>query len=224
MYDIPFDRSFLQLSNGIRHVMPSTDRKLELTAKLSMAQPVSQPAVCSNGLTIPGQTLNSTHSWPWNYMEMNRQLPAAAALLSVNTTPWGRDSSVVVATRYGLDGPGIESRCGNEIFRTHPERPWGPPSLLYNGYRVFPGVKAAGAWRLPPTPSSVEVEEREKLYPYSASGPTWPVLGWPLPLYLTPPFPFINMMWVFVVRRASLDTGDKKNFCFCQAIIQQLEH
>jgi len=33
MYDIPFDRSFLQLSNGIRHVMPSTDRKLELTAK-----------------------------------------------------------------------------------------------------------------------------------------------------------------------------------------------
>jgi hypothetical protein len=30
--------------------MPSTDRKLELTAKASMAQPVSQPAVCSNGL------------------------------------------------------------------------------------------------------------------------------------------------------------------------------
>jgi len=50
MYDIPFDRSFLQLSNGIRHVIPSTDRKLELTAKASMAQPVSQPAVCSNGL------------------------------------------------------------------------------------------------------------------------------------------------------------------------------
>jgi len=32
--------------------MPSTDRKLELTAKASkasMAQPVSQTAVCSNG-------------------------------------------------------------------------------------------------------------------------------------------------------------------------------
>jgi len=50
VYDIPFDRSFLQLSNGIRHVMPSTERKLELTVKASMAQPVSQPAVCSNGL------------------------------------------------------------------------------------------------------------------------------------------------------------------------------
>jgi len=50
MYDVPFDRSFLQLLNGIRHVMPSTDRKLELTAKASMSQPVSQPAVCCNGL------------------------------------------------------------------------------------------------------------------------------------------------------------------------------
>jgi len=30
--------------------MPYTDRKLELTAKASMAQPVSQPAVCCNGL------------------------------------------------------------------------------------------------------------------------------------------------------------------------------
>jgi hypothetical protein len=50
MYDIPFDRSFLQLSNGIRHVMPYTDTKPELTAKASMAQPVSQPAVYANGL------------------------------------------------------------------------------------------------------------------------------------------------------------------------------
>jgi hypothetical protein len=51
MYDIPFDRSFLQLSNGIRRVMPSTDPKPELTAKSSMAQPVSQPAVYANGLS-----------------------------------------------------------------------------------------------------------------------------------------------------------------------------
>ena len=50
MFHIPFDGSFLQLSNGIRHVMPSTDRKLELKAKASMAQPVSQPALCCNGL------------------------------------------------------------------------------------------------------------------------------------------------------------------------------
>jgi hypothetical protein len=35
---------------------------------------------------------------------------------------------------------------GGAIFRTRPDRPWGPPSLLYDGYRVFPGGKAAGAW------------------------------------------------------------------------------
>jgi hypothetical protein len=55
-----------------------------------------------------------------------------------------RDSSVSIATRYGLDAPGIESRWG-EIFYTRSDWPWGPPSLLYNGYRVLPGVKAAGA-------------------------------------------------------------------------------
>jgi hypothetical protein len=34
---------------------------------------------------------------------------------------------------------------GSEIFRTRPDRSRGPPNLLYNGYRVFPGGKAAGA-------------------------------------------------------------------------------
>ena len=60
-------------------------------------------------------------------------------------TGGGRDSSVGIATRCGLDGPGVEPH-GGEIFRTRPDRPWGPPSLLYNGYRVFPGGKVAGAW------------------------------------------------------------------------------
>jgi len=32
----------------------------------------------------------------------------------------GRDSAVGIATRYGLDGPGIESRCGRDF--THPSR------------------------------------------------------------------------------------------------------
>jgi len=36
---------------------------------------------------------------------------------------------------------------GGEIFRNRPDRPWGPPILLYNGYRVVPGGKAAGTWR-----------------------------------------------------------------------------
>jgi len=49
---------------------------------------------------------------------------------------------VGIATRYELDGPGIESRWGGgENFRSRPDRPWGPPSPLYNGYRVFPEGK-----------------------------------------------------------------------------------
>jgi len=46
-----------------------------------------------------------------------------------------------------------------EIFFTCPDRPWGPPSLLYNRYRVIPGGKAAGTWRWSPTPPGVEVKE-----------------------------------------------------------------
>jgi hypothetical protein len=46
---------------------------------------------------------------------------------------------------------------GGEIFRTCPDRPWGPPSLLYNGYRVFPGVKRPGHGAEHPPPSSPEV-------------------------------------------------------------------
>jgi hypothetical protein len=38
-------------------------------------------------------------------MEMSRQLHAAAVLRSVNTPSWGLDSSVGIATHYGLDGP-----------------------------------------------------------------------------------------------------------------------
>ena len=72
---------------------------------------------------------------------------------------------------------------GGEIFRTRPDRPWGPPSLLYNGYRVsFPGVKRPGRGADHPPPSSAEVEGEVELYICFASGPSWLVLWGPLPL------------------------------------------
>jgi hypothetical protein len=69
----------------------------------------------------------------------NREMRAIHYFLYYYYYYVGRDSSVGIATRYELDGPGIESRWGGEIFSTHPDRPWGLPSLLYNGYRVIPG-------------------------------------------------------------------------------------
>ena len=69
----------------------------------------------------------------------------------------GPGSSVGIATGQGLDGPGIEPRWV-EIFRICLDRRWGTPSLLYNGYRVFPGgKKRQGREADPSLPSSAVV-------------------------------------------------------------------
>ena len=45
--------------------------------------------------------------------------------------------------------PSLASR-----FSARPDRPWGPPSLLYNGYRVFPGGKVRPGRAADHSPSS----------------------------------------------------------------------
>jgi hypothetical protein len=52
----------------------------------------------------------------------------------------GPSSSVGIATDYRLAVRG-SNPGGGEIFCTCPDQPWGPPSLLYDGYRVFLGGK-----------------------------------------------------------------------------------
>ena len=83
----------------------------------------------------------------------------------------------------GTDCPGIKFRWGR--YFPHPSRPTlglnQPPTQWV--LAVFPGGKAAGEGSWLSTPSSAEVKGRVELYPCSPSGPTWPVLGWPLPLY-----------------------------------------
>jgi len=68
----------------------------------------------------------------------------------------GPDSSVGITSGYGLDGPGIESRW-RETFYTRPDQPWSPPSLLYNGYRGFPGGKEWLGRDADPSPTSSAV-------------------------------------------------------------------
>jgi hypothetical protein len=93
----------------------------------------------------------------------------------------GRNNSVGISTLYGLDDTGIESLvgggCGARFFSSVQIGPCGPPSLLYNEYRVFPGVKGPGRGVDQPPLSSAEVEGRVELYIRSPSGPSWPVIG-----------------------------------------------
>ena len=58
---------------------------------------------------------------------------------------------------------------GGEIFRTRLDRPWSPPSLLYNG-RVVAGGKGPGRGVNHPPLSSAEVKERVGLYFFSSLG------------------------------------------------------
>jgi len=94
---------------------------------------------------------------------------------SVVYTFGSRDSIVSMVTRYGLDGPGIESRWGARYSAPVQTGSEAQPASYTMGTRVFPGGKVAGAWRWPPTPSSSEVKERVELYLYSPSRSSWPV-------------------------------------------------
>jgi hypothetical protein len=76
-------------------------------------------------------------------------------------------SSVGIATGYGLDGPGVESPWEWD-FPHCPDRPWGPPSLPYNGYRVFPVGRKRPGREAGPLPLLVPRSKiRVELYLYS---------------------------------------------------------
>jgi hypothetical protein len=57
----------------------------------------------------------------------------------------GRDCVVHTATRYGLDGPRIESQWGAKFSAPVHFGPGAHPASCKKGTGSFPGVKAAGA-------------------------------------------------------------------------------
>jgi hypothetical protein len=67
------------------------------------------------------------------------------------TNEWlgvNRYSSVGIATRYGLNGPGIESCLGEgEVVRNRPDAPWCPPYLRYKRYWDILLYKVTGTLR-----------------------------------------------------------------------------
>ena len=118
---------------------------------------------------------------------MPRRLPWASfpifCSLFILSMVWAADRAVNITQiivdwgssrcSYGLDGPGIESRWGLDFsHQSWPALgPTQPPVQRVPGFS--PGVKAAGAWRWPSTPSSAEVKERVELYFHS---PVWELM------------------------------------------------
>jgi hypothetical protein len=56
----------------------------------------------------------------------------------------GRDSSVDITTRYGLGGPGIESRWGAKFYALVQTGPGSHPASYTLGTETFPQVKLPG--------------------------------------------------------------------------------
>jgi hypothetical protein len=70
----------------------------------------------------------------------------------------GPGSSVGIATDYGLDGPGIESRWGARFFAHVQTGPGANPTSCTMGTESLPGVKRPWLDADHPPPSSAEVE------------------------------------------------------------------
>ena len=79
----------------------------------------------------------------------------------------GRNSSVGIATRYGLDGPGIESRLEEKLSAPLQTGPGAHPVSCTMGTGSYPGVKRPCRGADPPTLIfSAEVLNWVELYLY----------------------------------------------------------
>ena len=120
---------------------------------------------------------------------------------------------------------------GGEIFRTSPDRPWGPPSLMYSEYRVFPGVKSGRGVTLTPHHLLVPWSRKSRaipliplwavrpvqslsactvqLYLYSPSGPygmyrvSVPVQGCTLPYFCLTVSIKPHLKWFIIISKAN---------------------
>ena len=86
------------------------------------------------------------------------------------TIPWGPGSVVSIATDYGLDGPGIESRWGARFSAPVQTGPGAHPAFCTMGTGSFLGVKSGRGVTLTPHPL---------LVPWSRKGRAIPL---PLPM------------------------------------------
>jgi hypothetical protein len=97
---------------------------------------------------------------------------------SITVLSVGRNSSVCVATRCGLNDYGSCRRGGGVNFRTRGALSWDPRSLLNNGYRVsFSRLKWPGRG-IGHTPYLLLRFKKIREYLYCLSGPPHCVVEW----------------------------------------------
>ena len=98
------------------------------------------------------------------------------SLGTVSIVTMGRDSSVGIATAYGLDGPGIESRWEARFSAPVQNGPRAHPASYTIGTGLFwGGGNGPGRGLDHPPPSSAQVNERVELYISSPSALSWRV-------------------------------------------------
>jgi len=71
----------------------------------------------------------------------------------------GRDCVISIATRHGLDFPGIESQWGSKFSAPVHTGPGAHAASYTMGTRFFPGVKRSYVGVDHPPPPSIEVKE-----------------------------------------------------------------
>ena len=94
------------------------------------------------------------------------------------------DSSVGIATRCGLDGPGIESRCRRDFFAPVQTCPVTHSASCTKGTGSFPEVKRSGRGVKHPPPFNAKLK-KEYIYTHPPRGLRGLFWG-DLHLYLTP--------------------------------------
>jgi len=90
---------------------------------------------------------------------------------------------------------------GGEIFRTCPDRSWGSPSLLYNGYWVFPVGKERPGRDADPSPPSRAAVMKEQSYtstpPMGRTACTEPQCLYKGDFYL---YPFYHVLYLSMMK------------------------
>jgi len=140
-------------------------------------------------------------------LQISGQVSIAFQKFSISEllTVFPYESSVVGLTiGYGLDGQG-SNPSGHEIFRTYPDGPWGQPSLLYNGYRVFPGVKSGRGVTLTPHPHVVPWSWKSRAIPLLPLWAVWPVQNLSACTRVTFTLLYLSLMRTESPSRVSLD-------------------